>query len=40
MNFRAKQMGYDAAQTFDNNLTSLISEHSKEDTNKEPHHND
>ncbi|WP_278897838.1 HPr(Ser) kinase/phosphatase [Lactobacillus gallinarum] len=40
MNFRAKQMGYDAAQTFDNNLTSLISEHSKEDTNKETHHND
>lgn len=37
MNFRAKQMGYDATQTFDNNLTSLISEHSKEDTNKEPH---
>lgn len=37
MNFRAKKMGYDATQTFDNNLTSLISEHSKEDTNKVPH---
>ncbi|MCI7335184.1 MAG: HPr kinase/phosphorylase, partial [Lactobacillus amylovorus] len=34
MNFRAKKMGYDATKTFDNNLTSLISKHSKEDTNE------
>jgi HPr kinase/phosphorylase len=31
MNFRAKKMGYDAAKTFDDHLTNLISEHSKED---------
>lgn len=37
MNFRAKKMGYDATRTFDNNLTSLISEHSKEDKNKVQH---
>lgn len=35
MNFRAKKNGYDAAQTFDNNLTSLISDNSKNDTKKE-----
>lgn len=35
MNFRAKKNGYDAAQTFDNNLTSLISDNSKNDTEKE-----
>ena len=28
MNFRAKMMGFDATQTFDNNLTSLIAENS------------
>ena len=37
MNFRAKKMGYDATQMFDNNLTNLISEHSKEDTDKVQH---
>lgn len=35
MNFRAKKMGFDATQTFDNNLTQLISDHSKEDTERE-----
>lgn len=35
MNFRAKKMGYDATRTFDNNLTALISAHSKKDAAKE-----
>lgn len=35
MNFRAKKMGYDATQTFDDNLASLISDNSKKDTAKE-----
>ncbi len=35
MNFRAKEMGYDATKTFDNNLTHLISDNSKKDTAKE-----
>ena len=34
MNFRAKKMGYDAAQSFDNNLTNLISDNSKKDNKK------
>lgn len=34
MNFRAKQMGYDATQTFDDNLTHLIADHSKRDLAK------
>lgn len=35
MNFRAKQMGYDATQTFDHNLTTLISENSQKNRIKE-----
>lgn len=31
MNFRAKAMGFDAAKTFDENLTSLIAENSEEE---------
>ncbi|MFK3587899.1 HPr(Ser) kinase/phosphatase [Lactobacillus sp. 23-2] len=31
MNFRAKTMGFDATQTFDNNLTSLIAENTAEE---------
>ena len=31
MNFRAKAMGFDAANTFDKNLTSLIAENSEEE---------
>lgn len=34
MNFRAKRMGYNATTTFDNNLTSLIAENSKDDSTK------
>lgn len=29
MNFRAKKMGYDASQKFEQNLTELISDNSK-----------
>ncbi|PWF99430.1 HPr(Ser) kinase/phosphatase [Levilactobacillus bambusae] len=32
MNFRAKSMGYDATQTFDNNLRNLIQQNSEHDT--------
>lgn len=35
MNFRAKKMGYDATQKFDDNLASLISDNSKRDTERE-----
>ncbi|MBD5431417.1 HPr(Ser) kinase/phosphatase [Lactobacillus agrestimuris] len=35
MNFRAKKMGFDATQTFDDNLASLISDNSQKDTSKE-----
>ncbi len=31
MNFRAKKMGYDASQKFEQNLTELISDNSKKD---------
>ncbi|WP_201346808.1 HPr(Ser) kinase/phosphatase, partial [Lactobacillus nasalidis] len=31
MNFRAKAMGFDAAKTFDDNLTSLIAENTEEE---------
>ncbi|RVU70279.1 MULTISPECIES: HPr(Ser) kinase/phosphatase [Lactobacillus] len=34
MNFRAKKMGFDASQKFDENLASLISDNSKKDTEK------
>ncbi|UDM31827.1 HPr(Ser) kinase/phosphatase [Lentilactobacillus laojiaonis] len=34
MNFRAQSMGYDATETFDNNLNNLIKENSQEDTHK------
>lgn len=37
MNFRAKKMGFDATQTFDNNLANLISDNSKRDTEKSSH---
>lgn len=30
LNFRAKKMGYDAASSFDNNLTKLIAKHNEE----------
>ncbi|MDF7638577.1 HPr(Ser) kinase/phosphatase [Lactobacillus sp. ESL0791] len=35
MNFRAKRSGYDAAQTFDDNLTALIAANSKKDAVKD-----
>ena len=35
MNFRAKKMGFDATQTFDDNLASLISDNSQKDKSKE-----
>lgn len=34
MNFRAQSMGYDATETFDNNLNNLIKENSVEESNK------
>ena len=35
MNFRAKKMGYDATQVFDDNLANLISDNSRKDTKRE-----
>ena len=35
MNFRAKRSGYNATRTFDNNLTRLIKQNSKEDSAKD-----
>ncbi len=37
MNFRAKRIGYNATTTFDNNLTALIAENSKEESPKDDH---
>lgn len=34
MNFRAKRIGYNATTTFDNNLTSLIAQNSKDNSTK------